>query len=408
MRYVDIEKKTSSIFDEFVIKEVEPNEIFPAQVDDDNIVIYSHSNSCSSNNHETSSNNGHSLSSLKNSSNSSNNSSSNREIKINNEFSLYNNSPLPQLNKNNSNSSKELMKQQNQFNNIYLENKKISSSSSSIGHNSSKSSNLNLNINVVTESSQNGDDNDNEIKLKKQNSDDEFEEFLKSIDDTLQKAEIINDKNEKFLNEKKKKIKKRENDKKSNSNTNKEQNTKKSVTIKSVTTNEESTNSEIITERDNDFEFNYEYKNPDHKKIHIKNYSNSNTSTSQIDKSSNNKKKRIKDDLTLEEYAEIFKNFEKEVNGFNKILDPDKLNQISKIIASGIKLIKNMYKSNPKKKKIDDKFILNKILNLIIDIQNINCTNNITENSDIYSSTDSISNKNLEFSSMESLKFVYY
>ncbi|ORX47891.1 hypothetical protein BCR36DRAFT_398347 [Piromyces finnis] len=101
---------------------------------------------------------------------------------------------------------------------------------------------------------------------------------------------------------------------------------------------------------DNDYDFNYEYKK------------------SNFD----NKDNILHKNLSLEEYTSIFKDFERNMEIFSKMFNQEKLEKISDIINSGIKLIntmcktskcKNKNKSIAKNKK--NRIILNNIINII-------------------------------------------
>jgi len=180
------------------------------------------------------------------------------------------------------------------------------------------------------------------IDPKKENFKNDFEEFIKKIDNNIKTGEITINDNDKYIDEN---IEIRNINEELKINMNYENN--KNYTFHSM--------------MDNDYDFNYEY---------ISTQLNNDTHDQQIKNNLENYDKSIPENLSLEEYTKIFKDFEKKMDMFSKLFDPEKLEKISDIINSGGKLIRNMCKtSHSKNKNISknkkNRMILNNIINLI-------------------------------------------
>jgi len=168
---------------------------------------------------------------------------------------------------------------------------------------------------------------------------DEFENFIKKIDSTLKSGEITINENDQYV--------------------------EKNLEFNNI--NEElSMNIEYKNDKkhqhsfiENDYDFNFEYK-----------HSKSKNDTNPPDKEEVKKteKEVLNEILSLEEYNKIFQDFERKMEIFNKMFEPERIEKIADVINSGIKLISNMCKSKKNKnlsKNKKNKMILNKIINLI-------------------------------------------
>jgi len=168
---------------------------------------------------------------------------------------------------------------------------------------------------------------------------DEFERFIKKIDNTLKSGEITINENDQYI----------------------EKNLEFNNINEELAMNIEYENDKKLQHSflDNDYDFNFEYK-------HSKSKNDTNSPNKEEIKKI--EKEVLNEILSLEEYNKIFQDFERKMEIFNKMFDPERIEKIADVINSGIKLISNMYKSKKNKnlsKNKKNKMILNKIINLI-------------------------------------------